>query len=154
MSSTATAVTVRRIALADLRQQGEALFRDHYDEVALNKRVMQLAPDWTRYEALDEAGILHILGAFAGDALVGYSVNFITTHLHYRELVHLQNDVLFVTGEHRGGVGKRLIYATEQLAVAEGCKLVLWHAKPGTDLNGLLEKLHYGVQDIIWSKEV
>ena len=39
-------------------------------------------------------------------------------------------------------------------ARSEGCKLMLWHAKENTALAKLLPKLKYGVQEIMYSKEI
>ena len=66
-----------------------------------------------------------------------------------------QNDILFVKKELRGGrLGLRLLKATEDYAKSEGCKLMLWHAKENTALAKLLPKLKYGVQEIMYSKEI
>ena len=76
-------------------------------------------------------------------------------HFHYADLRVTQNDVLFVKKEFRGGrLGLRLLKATEDHAKSEGCKLMLWHAKENTALDKLLPKLKYGVQEIMYSKEI
>ena len=46
------------------------------------------------------------------------------------------------------------IKGTEDHARSEGCKLMLWHAKENTALAKLLPKLKYGVQEIMYSKEI
>ena len=43
---------------------------------------------------------------------------------------------------------------TEEHAKSLGCKLMLWHAKEDTTLCALLPRLKYGVQDIVFSKEL
>lgn len=171
----ATTAQVRRVSSELLRQQGGELFKAHYDEIARNKRVMQLRPDWQRYLALEEAGTLLCLGAFIGvgtheptcdpdedcscgaapGVLVGYSVTFIAKHLHYSGLTYAQNDVLFVSQEHRKSrVGLELIYATEQAASAAGARLITWHAKQNTALERVLQHLHYGVHEVVFAKEL
>ena len=53
-----------------------------------------------------------------------------------------------------GRLGLRLIKVTEDHAKSEGCKLMLWHAKQDTTLAQMLPRLRYGVQDIVFSKEL
>lgn len=131
------------------------LLRAHWLEIAKNKTLMVLKPDTERYAVLEQAGLLLALGAFDGDVMVGYSVSFIGPHLHYADLVYAQNDVLFVAQPHRlGRTGYRLIQATELLAKARGAQMLIWHAKQGTTLDALLPRLGYGVQDILYSKEL
>lgn len=141
--------------VAEIRERGRPLLRAHWEEIARNKGLMVLAPDWDRYAAIEASGTLFVLGAYddAGE-LVGYSVTFVDTHLHYSGLVCATNDVLFVAPEHRGGLGRQLMAETEREATARGARLLLWHAKQGTALDALLPRLGYAVQDIIYSKEL
>ena len=75
--------------------------------------------------------------------------------MHYADLKYSQNDVLFIKKEFRGGrIGLRLMKITEDYAKALGCKVMLWHAKEHTTLSTLLPRLKYGVQDIVFSKEL
>jgi Acetyltransferase (GNAT) family len=99
-----------------------------------------------------------LLGLFAyeGADLVGYSVSiFNPSHLHYRSLAVVVNDVLYVKPEHRHGrAGLGLIRETERIAKDLGAKLLMWHAKPDTALAAILPRLAYGVQDVLFSREL
>jgi GNAT superfamily N-acetyltransferase len=133
------------------------MLREHWQEVARNKGVMVLKPDAAAYDALERAGLLIVLGAFDGDTLVGYSVSiFNPAHLHYADLACVHNDAIFVAPEYRGAsrAGLSLIRETERIAKERGARLVLWHAKEGTTLAALMPRLGYGVQDIVFSREV
>lgn len=137
------------------KHQGDFL-QSHWEEIALDKVLTVLAPDWSRYAALEDAGVLMAIGAFddAGE-MVGYSVTFINAHIHYRNLVYAHNDVLYVRPEHRNSkVGLKLIRETERLAKERGAGMVSWHAKENTTLASLLPRMGYRVQDIIFSKGV
>jgi hypothetical protein len=93
------------------------------------------------------------MGAFDGDELVGYSINIVSKNLHYSDLVVCQNDILFVSGDYRkGATGLRLMRDTERAASALGAKLMLWHAKPETNLHAVLPRLKYRVQDVVYSR--
>jgi len=135
-----------------------ALFKAHWQEIALNKRLMVLEPHELRYRALEAAGAMLALAAWTPEQqLVGYAVSFITQHLHYAGLTYAQNDILFVAQEHRRtGLGLDLIAETERIAKERGAQLVLWHAKQGTALDRLLGRpsSKYRVQDVIYSREL
>jgi GNAT superfamily N-acetyltransferase len=133
----------------------DPLFEEHYEEIARNKQIMKLKPNYQLYEALNSTGWLFIYVAMRDDVCIGYSMNIMMHHLHYADLRIAQNDILFVKKEFRGGrLGLRLIKVTEDHARSEGCKLMLWHAKENTALAELLPKLKYGVQEIMYSKEI
>ena len=117
--------------------------------------------DWARQRvsgapaARDLELPLFALSAYVGDRLIGYSVNFLMRHLHYADLVYAQNDLLFIDKDYRASrAGLALIRATEAHAKAKGAQMLIWHAKPGTALEALLPRMGYGVQDIMFSKEV
>lgn len=141
--------------VSDLIAQCADLQREHYDELAKNKTVMVLAPDVEQYRRIEQAGMLFAVIAYDGDQIVGYSVNVLATNLHYSTLLMAQNDVLFVGRAHRAGrLGMRLIEMTKALAAKRGARMMLWHAKEGTPLAGILPRLGCKVQDIIYSAEL
>lgn len=130
--------------------QAMGLLAEHRDELATDKSLMVLNPDADTYAALDQAGNLMTIGAFRDNNLIGYSVSLVSPNLHYSDLMQCQNDVLFITKEQRKGLtGLRLIAETERRAKARGAQIMLWHAKPETNLDKLLQK-RAAVQDIIY----
>lgn len=148
-------IRIVEISVSEHIDQVGELLHEHWLELAKNKTLMVLKPDAARYRAMEQVGMVLALGAFDGDAMVGYSVNFVSQHLHYADLVYAHNDVLFIAQSHRlGRAGYRLIQATEQLAKARGARMLVWHAKQDTPLDSLMPRLGYGVQDILYSKEL
>jgi len=147
--------TIELATLADWKAKAEPLFQEHYEEIARNKEVMKLNVNWPLYEALAETDSLFVYLAMQDNVCIGYSLNIVTNHLHYADLNYVQNDVLFVKKELRGSrIGLRLMKVTEDHARSLGCKLMSWHAKEDTTLAKLLPRLKYGVQDIVFSKEL
>ena len=146
---------IRLCTLDEFKVKADPLFQEHYEEIALRKDLMELKPNWPMYDALDQSGSLFIYLAMQGDVCIGYSMNLVANHLHYADLKYSQNDVLFIKKEFRGGrIGLRLMKTTEEHAKSLGCKVMLWHAKERTTLAALLPRLKYGVQDIMFSKEL
>jgi len=143
---------IRPILATDYLDQMWPLLAAHREELTVYPEIMQLSPDVETYLRLEDAGKLLSLGVFDHDELIGYSVNVVTRNLHY-DLRVCQNDVLYLAPEHRlGPLGLRLIRDTERHAREDGAKLMLWHAKQGTALDGLLPRLDYQVQEIMYSR--
>jgi GNAT superfamily N-acetyltransferase len=141
--------------VSDKWDQVAGLLADHWEELAKNKSLMVLKPDRETYQNLERDGRIFALFAYDGDQIIGYSVNLITTHLHYADLSIASNDVLFVAQSHRTGrTGIQLIDRTEEVAQLYGAKLMLWHAKQNTDLEKIMPRLGYKVQEIMFSKEL
>lgn len=148
-------IEIRQSTVQEFFEISGTLFEEHWEEIALNKRVMVLKPDWERYRTMEATGLLLILAAFDANEMVGYSVNFVMRHLHYADLCICHNDILFVTRSKRAGkLGLQLIRETEKAAKAKGTQMMSWHAKPDTALHAIMPRLGYGVQDIIYSKEI
>ncbi|QHE86314.1 hypothetical protein [Hydrogenophaga sp. BPS33] len=145
--------SIRPIKVTEWIDKVGPLLDEHYQEVALNKDLMRLEPDLIAYAELERADRLIALGAFSGEQMVGYSVSILGQALHYASLRTAHNDVVFVSKEHRfGSLGIGLIQRTEAAAKDRGVQMLLWHAKQGTPLEGLLPRMGYGVQDVIFSK--
>lgn len=145
-------VKITELPLDQLRQEAQPLFEAHCAELTVGGVALNIA--WEVFEALGDG--LHVVAAYDGDALVGYSVSiFVPRHLHY-DFAFVQNDVLFVLESHRGGsIGGRLMAATRAFAKAAGAAQVFWHAKRGTALHEQLEKSdRFTCRDIIYSEKV
>lgn len=112
----------------------------HYDEVQKLKQVFDLEPDWDKYYRMDREGSCISLLAMEDDyRCIGYCVNFLFWHPHYKHQYVSANDVIFVHRDHRDSTaGARLmrdmrIWSKESLA-----DVMQWHAKPDTPLDRAL----------------
>lgn len=146
-------VSIREIRATEWIEQAWRLLEAHREELTTNKGLMILKPDISTYEMLESKNALLSLGAFDGEEIVGYSVNILAHNLHYSDVMMCQNDVLYVREDKRQGpTGLKLIYETERLAKDRGADLMLWHAKPDTNLNDILPRLAYRVQDVVYTR--
>lgn len=145
---------IEEVKLTDHADKIAVMLHDHWQEVARNKEIMVLKPDWDKYKALEDAGALFTLFAYDDDEIIGYSVNIIQPHLHYSDLIYAANDVLFVRQDMRGSTraGRLLLSESEAIAKAKGAKLMTWHTKENTALAKLLPRIDYAVQEIVFSK--
>ena len=144
------------ITITEIKEKAAALLESHWEEVAKNKRLMVLAPDWGKYLAMEEDGKIMAIGAFRDYQLVGYSVNLIDTHLHYAGLRVCCNDIIYVRPDLRPTpLGLRLMQSTRTAAKYRGAELMLWHAKDGSSLDKILRRRKAAkVQDIVFSEEL
>lgn len=147
-------VDIRRITVAEFFEKAWPLLVAHREELTTNKDLMVLKPARPVYDAIEQVGCLLVLAAYDGDEMVGYSANILAPNMHYADVFQCQNDVLFTTPSARGRTGLDLIAATEKAARESGCQVVLWHAKPGTALDKLMQAKGVRVQDIVYMKEL
>lgn len=108
----------------------EDLIAGHWEEVACDKDVIPLAPDWERAFKLQHAEVLWTAGLRdEKGSLIGYNAFHVTTHIHYRHTLHAVNDVIFLDPDARGSAGLRLIRGTEELLRELGVKKVMYRSK-------------------------
>lgn len=147
-------IDIRLISVKEVLDSA-SLLEAHWEEIARNKELMELAPDHLRYAEAEELGFLFTLGVYWDTTLVGYSVNAIGPTMHYSKLTVCENDVIYLDPEYRNvHIGGLLIESTEKEAEARGARLMLWHAKENTPLASILHTRCDGVQDIIFSKRL
>ena len=133
-----------------IKDQIQILIKRHYAELTLDKDVMKLAPDWDRYNELNSLGKLSIVAAYDNEKIVGYSVFFLNEHIHYKNNIIANNDVLFLAPEYRLGMtGIKLIKYSEMILQQLGVSKVIWHVKQAKDFRKLLHRMGYQDEDII-----
>jgi GNAT superfamily N-acetyltransferase len=145
----------QRETLFDVIEEVQPLLDAHYLELAKNRDRVRLNPDWTRYTEMEAAGTLLLFTARKDGRLIGYACFFACAHPHYRDLMLVSNDLLFLDAEHRvGRTGVRLIkFCEEQVRALYASEVSLtWHAKENTTLAAILPRMSYGIQDIVFSK--
>lgn len=131
------------------------LLAKHWDEVARDKELCVLLPDYQKYAALEKLGHLLTLVARVNGILVGYSVTIIDSHLHYADVIVGTNDVLFVHPDYRSSpLGLRLIKRTEEECEALGVNSYSWRAKEGTPLHRIFEAKRYYKHEINYTKRL
>jgi len=141
--------------------EGEAMVRAQWEEVALHKDRIELAPDYDQYRKLEAAGKLLICTARDDGKLVGYNAYFVHRGIHYSKNIVATNDVFYIAPEYRLRVatGRVLIaaalleYAEEKLK-ALGVSVISLHIKVRKDWSGLAEKLGYARVEYVNQKYV
>lgn len=109
----------------------EDMMAAHWEEVALDKDQVPLAPDWPRYRLFERQGILKALGMrSAAGKLVGYNVFFVQPPMHYAAQRWAVNDILYLDPAERSGtLGARMIREAEERFRPAGVGKIIYHAK-------------------------
>jgi len=140
--------TVGFLTVARMREEGQELLEEHYQELTLHKEVVKLEVDWDGYQQLEDKGTLASIGLWEEDRLIGYSVFIVVNHIHYKGLKVGNNDVIFLTpGKRKGRLGIVLIKQSERLLKILGVHKVLFHCKYDTVIGPLLKKMGYGDEE-------
>lgn len=170
-------ITFQKELLADVAAEVQPLLEQHYVELARNRDVVKLNPDWARYQVMELTGALIVFTARDNGRLIGYSAFTTYKHPHYQDLQMVSNDVLFLRKDYRrvqGWMGRLgslfgllprklmeqsstglsfLTFCETQIqSLYPGDFCLTWHAKERTALASILPRLSYGVQDIVFSK--
>ena len=138
----------------------EDMLARHWDEVAVDKDIIPLAPDWDRAFKLQENDILHTAAMRRDGQLVGYNAFLVMPALHYRFTIHAINDVIFVSPEERGTAGIKMIRGCEAMLRELGVVKILYHtklhvavgAKRQALVGDILSRLGYRLDEHIYSR--
>ena len=77
-------ITFQKELFRDIKLEIQPLLVQHWEEVAMYKDKVPLAPDWARYQDMEDNGVLHVVTVRDSGTLVGYYVTMIVHGLHYR----------------------------------------------------------------------
>lgn len=104
------------VKFGDVIDEARPLLERHWNEIARNKDLISLDPDYERYAMLDEAGKLCVCIARENGTLVGYACYIVDYHLHYKSTLWAVSDIFWLAPECRkAGVGMRLFKFVESV---------------------------------------
>jgi GNAT superfamily N-acetyltransferase len=140
--------------LATLQEaEDTGMLRRHWEELALDKDSVSLAPDWRRYRLLEAEGVLSTMAVRQRGKLVGYSIMVLTTGLHYRGCFEARMDIFWLAPEARGRFGGvRLFRAHEKELRRRGVKRIYVGSKLHRDSSRLFLALGYRPVELWLSK--
>lgn len=143
----------RTFRIEDERDALERIIVEHYDEIAHNKDKIRLRPDWERYYALDDGGLILNIGAYDGDKLVGYYISFLMPHLHYSDDLFAMCDIVFILPEYRvGTTGYKMFKFHEEVCKERGVSVMTMHVKTDNDFSPLMERLEWKWAEKLFTK--
>lgn len=138
---------------SSFKHEAAQLFKRHWREIALNHAEVPLDIDHERYDALAEAGALHIVTARKGGLLIGYHLAIVSGHLHYKSTLHGITDIYYVVPECRHGtLAIRLFQAVERELKKVGVRKLFTATKLHLDQGRLFEHLGYKPVERLYAK--
>jgi hypothetical protein len=139
--------------LAMVRREIEPLLEEHWKEIALNKEIIKLNPDWRAYAELDKINALRIYTARKEGKLMGYFVILVSRSLHYKDHLFANNDIVFLRKSARRGLtGLKLVkFAVESLQ-AEGVTKLHVNTKTHQPFDPIMERLGFEEIETVFSK--
>lgn len=130
-----------------------ACYDHHWEELALNKDKVPLAPQYDVYEARDDAGQLMLVTLREAGRLVGYFIGFIAPGLHYKTCLTLTMDIFWTHPDVRGGfAGVKLFRAVEKDARRRGVHRIFYGSKMHKDASRLFEFLKMEPVEMYYTK--
>lgn len=146
-------ITYKQEFYKDLRHDLPGLIQMHYNEIALNKDIIKLNPDWDAYQKMEAQGFTRAFTARDGDKLVGYAVFVVTTALHYKDHLFACNDIFYLHPEYRKGfVGYKLLKNAMGWLKDDGVTKVHFNTKVHKPLDALFERLGCTLIENIYAK--
>lgn len=121
-----------------------ALVEEYRAEAQRNPHMLGAQPDREAYARLVNAGLMHPLGVFIGEELVGIATVLVSSVPHYAGRMIATTETIFVAAEHRaGGAGMKLLRAAEEVAVMMGAAGLYVTAPAGGRLERVLPRAGY-----------
>lgn len=147
-------------ALAEIERHWPA----HYDEIALDKDAVPLAPDYAAYAKHDADGRLFVLTVRGNGELVGYLTAIVSPHLHYGKTLCAFFDLYYVTPAWRRSVtgsigllsmvGARLFIEAERQLRLRGVRKMFTGTKLHRDASVIFHALGWREDERLWTKVV
>lgn len=146
-------ITYQQEFFGKIKEEIKNLITKHWEEIALNKEVIKLNPDWDAYAQLEDNGCLKIFTARSDNLLIGYFVVIVRKHIHYKDHLFAANDILFLLEDYRKGrIGLKLIVFAENCLKEDGVSVLVINTKCHKPFDSLLEHLEYTHIENIYSK--
>jgi GNAT superfamily N-acetyltransferase len=131
----------------------QPLFPQHWEELALNKDKVPLAPQYHVYAAREAAGELMVITLRDKGRLVGYFVGIVAPGLHYGTCLTLTMDIFWTHPDIRGGfAGVKLFRAVEKEAKRRGVQRMFYGSKLHKDCGSLFRYLGLEPIETYYSK--
>lgn len=141
--------------LAECLEEMKPILRQHYEEVAMYKDKIELNPDYTKYLAMSDLGILHVVTARLKGELIGYFISVLSPHIHYSDHTYAVNDILFIKEEYRySGVGVTMFKYAEKQLKELGVSVITIHMKTALPFDALCQGLGYDYAERQYTKYI
>jgi hypothetical protein len=137
----------------DYYKDCQQLWREHYDEIAVQKDEMPMKPDIYLYKDMEAKGVLHILTVREDGKMIGYHISMVRIHPHYASVLCAFVDAYFLTAsKRRGMVGVKMIKQAEISWRNRGVKKAFTATKKAKNVSGIYDYLGWDNTEIVYTK--
>ena len=131
------------------------LWEMHWKEVCQDRDRIQLDVDLEAYDALEKAGILHLVVARSNRELIGYHISLVNTHAHFRNSLYAFTDAFYIAPNHRKGfTGVHLLQEVEKSLKARGVVKMTGAAPMHSNIGKLFEYLGWTEVERTYTKYI
>jgi GNAT superfamily N-acetyltransferase len=113
-------ITIQEEKFTVWSYEAEDIFEQHWQALGLDKEQIKCSIDYERYHQMEAMDMIHCLVARHEGKVVGYIINFLIRHMHYKDSGTMALvDMYFILPEYRrGGLGARMFKMMEQQLIA------------------------------------
>ncbi len=122
----------------------------------VNRKDMHLNPYIAKYLLMEKSKQAFIVVARDdNNTIVGYSAWFVSPNMHYMDFIDAHQDVFYVVDGKRGTrIAMKLLKKCEEELKLRNVDNILQHTKVSNNFGRFLEKMGYGVAEVIYSKRL
>ena len=144
-------INFRTVPFHLVESEVKELLPEHYDCACEKDEYEALDVDWDYYRIASQAGTCFCILALDKNGIVGYSIFFIETDAHSKNILEATNSAVFVKKEKRGRLSIALFNEAESVAKSLGAHKISYSVK-NDRFGKFLQRNGYKQDCIIWSK--
>jgi GNAT superfamily N-acetyltransferase len=147
--------TFQREAWSKCEAEIQAMVKDHWSEIALDRDRIKLDIDYELYRKADIDGRLFLFTVRERGALIGYYVAFVYPHPHYRSTLFSLMDSYFILPRYRKGpVGIDLFRKMEDAMRTLGVQSMIATTKLHHNVAPIFERLEWRQVGLTFQKYI
>lgn len=140
-------------SVSDCLEEIKPLIEKHHEEATLYKEHIELNPDYDSYIKLEETGSICVITVREDTVLIGYTIFIIAPHLHYKDHLFAQNDIVYIDKEYREcGVGLEMFRFAESVLKDRGVSVIKISTRVTNPFDKLCQGLNYDYTDRDYTK--
>ena len=134
-------IDIRDCLVADIEHaaMGSELMHEYARESAIGE-LGPIAPQWDLYKRMEAAGLMHAIGAFDGERMVGFLSLIVNVVPHFGRVIATTESVFVLESARHTGAGMGLMRAAESLAKEQGALVFFVSAPVGSKLAEVMSR--------------
>lgn len=146
-------ITVMPESFIQMQAELEKILPLHYEELALDKDKVPLAPQYNIYHEREINGQLIFMVMRESGEMIGYFIGFVAPGLHYKTCLTCHMDIFYIRPDRRGhAYGKTLFNAVEESLKRRGVRRWFVGSKCHMDASWMFDRLGFEKVETTHSK--